>query len=308
MPKQLLILVAIVFLHFQGKSQDADSLIKELIPEKVKASGSTFKSTHVVLLHSSETEKKHDLDFMIKHHFGDIGGDFGGVHTLYGLDAATDLFIGFDYGFTNRLTAGIGRSKQDELYNLYLKYKLIEQAEGKMPVTLTLLGQGGWITRKAFSNAEFSNSSDRISYFLQGIIARRFSSRVSFEVLPSYLIRTQAPDALDKNNLFSLGFAGRFKMAKRVALVADYQLVNAFGRSNNLSDTYYNPLGLGLEIETGGHVFSLNFMNSEGIIENNFIPNTKKSWRHGGVRFAFTISRNFTLFKSKNPDIETKIY
>jgi hypothetical protein len=218
------------------------------------------------------------------------------------------LFIGFDYGFTDKLTAGIGRSKQNELYNLYLKHKVLEQAEGKMPVTLTLLSQGAWITRKAFSNAEFSNSSDRISYFFQGIIARRFSSRLSLEVLPSYLIRSQAPDPLDKDNLFSIGFGGRLKLTKRMALIADYQLVNAFGRPNDLSETYYNPLGVGLEIETGGHVFSLNFMNSEAIIENNFIPNTKKSWQDGGVRFAFTISRNFTLFKSKNPDTETKIY
>jgi hypothetical protein len=84
--------------------------------------------------------------------------------------------------------------------------------------------------------------------------------------------------------------------------------VNAFGRSEAFSQTYFNPLGVGLEIETGGHVFSLNFMNAEHIIENSFIPNTQKSWQDGGMRFGFVISRNFNLGKSKNPDIESKIY
>jgi hypothetical protein len=130
---------------------------------------------------------------------------------------------------------------------------------------------------------------------------------LSLEVLPTYLIRSQALDPQDNDNLFSVGFAGRLKLTKRLSLVGDYQLVNAFGRPD-LADSYYNPLGVGLEIETGGHIFSLNFMNSEYILENNFIPNTRKSWEHGGVRFGFTISRNFTLVKSKNPDTETKIY
>ena len=80
-------------------------------------------------------------------------------------------------------------------------------------------------------------------------------------------------------------------------------MVNApfLGRTNknNLSATYYNPLGLGIEIETGGHVFTIQFQNSEYILENNFIPNTEKSWKTGGVRLAFAIGRVFTVVSQK---------
>ena len=293
-------------------AQDADSLMKTLninvVPAPVEA---VFKATRVVLSHSSETQKKHDLDLRIRHHFGDIGGKFGSAHTLYGLDVASDLFIGLDYGVTDDFTVAVGRSKQDELYNFSGKYKLLRQkSEGGMPVNLTVFAQMGWIAREPFSESEFAQYSDRFSYFLQGIISRKISSRLSLEVMPGYLLRQNPSDPEDPNNLFVLGFAGRMKLTSRLSFIADYTLVNGLSRPTDLVTDYYNPLGVGLEIETGGHIFSLNFMNSEYIVENNFISNTKKSWNKGGVRFGFTISRNFTLFKSKNkdPDKQSKIY
>jgi len=293
-------------------AQSADSLMKSMTDTaKIRSINPTFKSTHIVLSHSTETEKKHDLDLRIRHHFGDIGGEFGSAHTLYGLDVATDLFIGLDYGITDKLTVSIGRSKHDELFNGYLKYKIIEQGGGKngnIPLNITVLGQMGWIAREPFSTTEFTSYANRFSYFLQPIFSRKFSQRLSLQVAPSVLFRKNVIDIRDPENLFSIGFAGRFKLSKRLSFIADYTLINGLNRPVDLSQKFYNPLGVGLEIETGGHVFSLNFMNSEYIAENSFIADTQKSWKHGGVRFGFTISRNFTLFKSKNKDIQSKIY
>lgn len=311
--KKISLLVIVVSLNLMGAyAQKADSLLNVLDSGSVNRNvESVFKSTRVVLSQSSETQKKHDLDMRIRHHFGDIGGRFGSAHTLYGLDVASDLFIGFDYGITDDLTVSIGRSKQDELYNFSGKYKLLKQQEnGGLPVNLTLFAQLGWIAREPFSPSEFSTYSNRFSYFLQPIFSRKFSSRLSLEVMPGLLMRKNTTESRDPENLFSLGFAGRMKLTKRLSFIADYTLVNGLSRPKDLSQAYYNPLGVGLEIETGGHIFSLNFMNSEYIVENNFIAGTKKSWRDGGVRFGFTISRNFTLFKSKNkdPDKTSKIY
>ena len=290
-------------------AQDADSLLQSLDSSKYAGgkTSATFKSTRIVLSHSSETQKKHDLDLRIRHHFGDIGGEFGSSHTLFGLDGATDLYIGLDFGLTDKLTLGIGRSKREELYNLFFKQKTIEQSQ-RIPVTITLLAQAGIIAREENFNNEFSGDSTRNSYLLQAIIARKFSEHLSLQVSPTYLLRSEHIAFGDQQNLFSVGFAGRFKLSKRLSLIGDYQLVNNFGRPDDLSESYFNPLGVGLEIETGGHVFSLNFMNSEYIIENNFLPDTKKSWNDGGVRFGFTISRNFSLGRSRNPDTQSKIY
>lgn len=312
MKKTGLIIMIILFGLSGAFAQEADSLMNTLDSGKSDMTmDAAFKSTRVVLSHSTETQKKHDLDLRIRHHFGDIGGRFGSAHTLYGLDVASDLFIGLDYGVTDDITLSVGRSKQDELYNIFGKYRLLKQKRsGEMPLNLTLLAQMGWIAREPFSADEFSSYSNRFSYFLQSIISRKLSSRLSLEVMPALLLRKNTTEPGDPEQLFSLGFAGRVKLSKRLSFVADYTMVNGLSRPKDLSESFYNPLGLGLEIETGGHIFSLNFMNSEYILENNFIPGTKKSWEDGGVRFGFTISRNFTLFKSKNkdPDKTSKIY
>ncbi|MCX2573306.1 DUF5777 family beta-barrel protein [Pedobacter sandarakinus] len=301
-----------IFSTVSAFGQDADSLLKSIADTTQKVmQNPAFKSTRIVLSHSTETQKKHDLDMRIRHHFGDIGGEFGSAHTLYGLDVASDLFIGFDYGITDNLTVSIGRSKHDELYNGFLKYKILTQGGGKngnVPINVTFLAQMGWIARAPFNNTEFSAYANRFSYFLQPIFSRKITQKLSLQVAPAVLIRKNTTEPNDPQSLFSIGFAGRFKLTKRLSFVADYTLVNGLNRPKDLVQQFYNPLGVGLEIETGGHVFSLNFMNAEYISENSFIPDTKKSWGNGGVRFGFTISRNFTLFKSKDKDLQTKIY
>jgi hypothetical protein len=299
----LFLILAVIALR--ASAQTADSLLSTLdSSKKYNKIESTFKATHIVLSHSTETQKKHDLDFRIRHHFGDIGGQFGGAHTLFGIDVAPDLFIGLDYGITDKLTIGIGRSKHDELFNFYVKQKILQQNNDGMPINFTLLAQIATIGRESFSATEFGSYSERLSYLIQPIFSRKISSRLSLQVMPAVLFRTITLDPADPKSLYSIGFAGRIKLTKRLSFVTDYTLVNR----NSLPITLYNPLGVGLEIETGGHIFSLNFMNSEYINENAFIPNTKKSWTDGGVRFGFTISRNFSLFKSKNKDTRSTIY
>lgn len=294
-----------IFIFFMSLSwisssaQNLDSLLQDMEP---KDSGTViqaaFKSSRLVLLNTNKTQKKYDLAFWIAHRFGDIGGSFGGSHTLYGLDAATDIYFGFDYGISDRLTIGIGRSRANELYNLSLKYRLLKQRKNNFPLAITLFGQAGYITRKSFNSTEFLHQGDRMSTNWQIIISRKFSDQLSLMMVPGLLIR---PDHLIPNNpqnLTSLGFGGRLKLSKRFSLIADYTWVNGFGRAKNFSSGYYNPLGIGFEIETGGHVFSLDFMNATAITENNFIADTQKSWTNGGVRFGFAVSRNFTLRKT----------
>lgn len=295
-----LLIFCVFFISSICSAQEVDSLMNSLVEDnKPDAILATFKSPKLVLLQTNETQKKNNLAFWVGHRFGDIGGDFGGSHTLFGLDIATDLYLGFDYGITDDLTVGVGRSKADETYNFLAKYRLLKQLEEGMPVSVTLFGQGSWITREEFQDNEFSNQSDRISYFAQVIIARKFSSSFSFMLNPGFLARPQVADPNDKEGLFVLGMGGRLKLTKRLSLIADYTWVNGLVRPTDLDTKYYNPLGIGLEIETGGHVFSLNFQNSPFITENNFIPNTQKSWEDGGVRFGFAISRNFYVGKKR---------
>ena len=140
----------------------------------------------------------------------------------------------------------------------------------------------------------------RFNYFTQLIIASKINEWLSLELLPSYMHRNFIKEsynsnngAADQNGFFTIGFGGRIKMSKRVSFIGDYYYNVAEYYYNN--DKAYNPLALGFEIETGGHVFSLFFTNANYLIENNYIPETTDTWRKGQIKFGFTISRTFAL-------------
>lgn len=296
--KKILLIFLSLLLTTIIKAQSLDSLMAIMGNENQVRTPvtATFKTTRVILSHSNETVKKYNMDFRVSHRFGDFAGDNGGSETLYGLDNASDIRIAFEYGVTDRLTAGFGRNKIAQLLDFYLKYKLVEQTtDNSTPVSVTLFTSSGLTPRRVESDI-YDVYAHRISYVTQAIIARKFSSNLSVEILPTWLHRNYVSDFRDENDNFAIGIAGRYKFTKRFGIVADYYFVNSDFRQNKTNDTFYNPLGLGIEIETGGHVFSINFANSEGIVENNFIPETRSSWLNGGFRFGFNISRMFTLY------------
>ena len=68
---------------------------------------------------------------------------------------------------------------------------------------------------------------------------------------------------------------------------------HAFNSDESLRTTKTNSLGFAVEIETFGHHFTLNFTNSKGFGETQFIPDTYSKWLDGQYRFGFTIGRDF---------------
>lgn len=279
-------------------------------PEKVSA---TFKSTKLINGHTNETLYKNELDFKVDHRFGDIAGSNGGVRQFFGLDNSTDVRIGFDYGLTDDLTIGLARAKGatavQQLYEGSVKYRLLQQTtDNKIPLAITLFGSNTIAGVRAnkddpSSPVAYGNLKDRMNWVAQVIIARKFSSNLSFTLTPSYVHRNFTAFR-DQNEMFALGAGGRMKFTKRMALVVDYFL--PFRNSSDKEyleqvsgNNFYNPLGVGLEMETGGHVFHLNFTNSTAIQEMQYIPQTTSSWLKGQYRWGFSISRRFSFNHSK---------
>ncbi|WP_346317406.1 DUF5777 family beta-barrel protein [Chitinophaga sp. YIM B06452] len=269
----------------------------------------TFKSTRIINGQSNETLAKGDLDFRVAHRFGDMGGSGGGSSTFFGLDNSTDIRIAFEYGITDRLTAGISRTKGSgnfsQMYEVLGKFKVLQQTmDNRIPVGVTVFGNAVVTGMKSSPDKSdlnyFDKFSSRLSYTAQAIISRKFGDIISLALLPTYIHRNRV-GYKDMNNMFAMGVGGRLRFSKRMALVVDYFVPFRDEESKDYYESrgtkYYNSLGVGVEIETGGHVFHLNFTNSTAVLENQFIPETVSTWTHGQFRWGFNISRRFSLGK-----------
>jgi len=251
----------------------------------------TFKATQIVNTPTIEAPAKKTLQFLIMHRFGEISD---GGYELFGLDNA-EIRFGLDYGITNRLAIGIGRSSLDKTYDANFKLKLLRQATGKMPVSVSLYELLTYTTFPRKSEKPFLKPRFRTAYTSQLLIARKFSSKLSLQLSPSIIHYNMVPTPKDKNTLFAAGLGGRLKITKRMSINAEY---NYLAANQVISSEVYNSLSLGLDIETGGHVFQLIFTNSRGMIGPYYLTKTSGEWVDGNIYFGFNISRAFN-FKKK---------
>lgn len=261
----------------------------------------SFKTTRVINGHSIENTGAGVLDFRINHRFGPVRQM---VYDLFGLDGATINF-GFDYGITSRLMVGVSRSSKEKIIDGFAKYKLLRQSKGakNMPVTLSYVLDAQIKTVKFADQTRTNHFTDRLYYTHQLLIGRKFSDRLTLQLMPTLVHRnlTTAPE--DKNDVYAAGIAGRFKLTKRVSLNAEYYYVP----EKQILTAYTNVFSLGFDIETGGHVFQLHFTNSPDMTYKGFITETQEPWffkgSNGnlltGIRFGFNVSRVFTVVKPK---------
>jgi len=266
---------------------DLDKESKKSDANTTDYASATFKSTRVVNGHSIETIGKYNLDFRISHRFGYLNS---GSYNLFGLDNAT-MRMSLDYGVSNKLLVGVGRSTVDKELDVYAKYKFLRQSTGKvnMPISLTGVVSAMNYTLKSTDDISFTN---RMSYSYQLLLARKFSDNVSLQLMPTLVHINLVPLSTNDNNLYSLGIGGRVKISKRVAITGEY-----YHQFNKL-DGMTNSLSFGVDIETGGHVFQLHFTNSTGMTDRAFITNTTGDWGKGDIQDGFNISRLFVLKKS----------
>ncbi|MCH8317851.1 MAG: hypothetical protein IIA88_05040 [Bacteroidetes bacterium] len=283
--------LCLTIFNFQLKAQDD---LMDLLEEEEQESEhviATFKTTRLINAHTIETVGAKNLDFRITHRFGNVGGSSGGINTLYGFDNVTDIRLAFEYGVTDNLTIGVGRSKGGFLDG-FIKYKALQQtADNKIPFAVTLLANTGLKTvgKDGIADSLFKYAY-RHSYVFEAIIARKFSSNFSFELIP-LLIHRNIVEFNDENDLFALGVGLRYKFTPSMAILLDYFYTFSDIRTPDLG--YYAPLGVSFEIETGGHVFQITFTNVPTIVENQFIPDSPHNWQDWEFKFGFNISRVF---------------
>jgi len=254
---------------------------------------STFKTTRISLGQSVENPANGNLVFDIQHHFGRINE---GAYEFFGLDQAT-LRLGLQYGITDWLSVGIGRSSFEKTYDGSVKAKILRQRKGEinMPVSISYFGNIGINTLKFDDTLRTNYFSSRLSFTNQLLIARKFSNAVSLQLTPTFIHRNLVEREIDDNDVWALGAGGRFKLSNRVSLNLEYYYILSKQTSKDFQDSFT----IGFDIETGGHVFQLFLTNSRGIIEQHFIARTTGDWLKGDIHFGFNISRTFVLIKPK---------
>jgi hypothetical protein len=250
----------------------------------------TFKTTRIVSGHSIENPANGVLLFMISHHFGRLNQ---GAYDLFGLDQAT-IRLGLEYGISDFISIGIGRSTYQKTIDGFIKAKILRQSSGvrTMPVSLTAFSSTDLFTLKWQDPERTNYFSSRFSFVHQLMIARKFNESLSLQITPTYIHKNLVVET-NTNDNFALGIGGRYKLTKRLSINAEY----FHNLPGYIADNFENPLSIGFDIETGGHVFQLHFTNSQPMFDRALITETMGKWENGDIYFGFNISRVFTLKK-----------
>jgi hypothetical protein len=280
------------------ESNDSLYTEEEYVEEESNLVEETFMSSRVINGHSVEMLRKGVLEFRVEHRFGDIAGTNGGVQTLFGLDNSSDIRIAFEYGVTDNVMVGIGRSKgtgnpYTSLIDCFAKYRIFQQEKKGMPISMALIGTSSMSYAKASSDESmvqhYPKFSHRFAYCAQLNIARKFGERLSVAVMPTVVHRNYVLQS-DVNTLFALGGALRCGLNSRTAILLEYY--HCFSPSGTRAMNV-NSLGIAFEWITFGHNFTINLTNSRGFGETQFIPYTYEDWLKGQFRLGFCIGRKY---------------
>ncbi len=232
-----------------------------------------------------------NLNFTILHTFG-IMTD--GADDLFGLDAAANIRFGLDFGVSDRLSIGIGRSRFDKLFDVRFKAKLLRQTkDDRIPVEIAVKGDAGIMTEK--NGYAFI---DRLNYFGSVLIARRFSDLLSIQLTPMFshfntvFIERNLDNSIraEENDHIALGIAARWVLSTRTSLLVEYLPVLG-SRSDGTRDAF----SVAYNIETGGHVFQLFLKTSQWLTEQHIIARNTDDFFDGDFRFGFNVNRVFSL-------------
>lgn len=296
MQKSLLFSLLFLLLGTSISYSQEDDLLSLLGEDEVTDyANASFKTNRVINLHSLENTAGGVLDFKISHRFNPLSNGF---YDLFGLDGANIRF-GLDYGLSDVITIGVGRSSFEKTYDGFVKYKFLRQSTGKrkMPLTAALLLTSAVTTLKWENPDRDNHFSSRMYYTAQMIIGRKFSESFSLQLSPTMVHRNLVATSAEKNDVYALGVGTRLKLSKRVAINGEY----IYLLPDQVANGIQNSLSLGFDIETGGHVFQLHFSNSRSMIEKGFIAESVGKWDSSfeGMHFGFNISRVFTLKRKK---------
>lgn len=286
--------VPIVVSDIPGLVADTSSMLEGLEDEEPDFITNTFKGTRVINSQSIEMLAKANMDYRISHRFGTMDG---GLYTLYGLDQAYQR-MSFTFGLSDLINIEVGRASVNKIYDGTIKWKIMRQASNDKNRPLSIV----YVANMAIQTLKNTNTnynpyyfSHRLYYTHQLLIAKKFNEKLSLQLMPTIVHRNFIDSVKYKNTVMSMGVSGRYKLTRKFAITGEYFYV----LPNQIADRFKNSASIGVDIETGGHVFQLHFTNSTGMNEKGFITETENSWLKNQLHFGFNISRVFYIGRNR---------
>jgi hypothetical protein len=271
-------------------SSAQDDLLKELDVDSTKTKEkvvSAFKGLQICNMQSTKLTAKGEWYMLVSHRFGDVTEGFD---NFFGLDNANTK-IGGIYGVTDWLSIGFSRHTLNKVYEVTTKYKLANQLVGDFPVTIVgynTIDVNSKLEKEFLPGLQFRN---RLAFSTQLLISRKFSDLFSLEINPVYIHKNLYEYGLEQKNEFFIGTGARYKISKRMSVNLEYaaRITTVEGAVS----PYENPLTLGLDIETGGHVFQLVLSNSQAMNDVDIFSRPAGDWFGGAIYFGFNLYRVF---------------
>lgn len=283
--------LSFVFVFFIiGYASAQDDLLNQLNSEKSDVKNietSAFKALQIVNMQSTKLPAKGEWYMLVSHRFGDLTNGFD---NFFGLDNALTK-IGGIYGATEWLSFGASRQTYNKTYELTAKYKLANQETDGFPVTIVgynTLDINSALKKDLYPYLKFNN---RLAYTTQLLVSRKFTDKFTLEVAPIYVHKNLYEAGLDQKNVFLVGTGARYKIAKRMSINLEYAA--RVSLPEGFTSPYHNPLSMGFDIETGGHVFQLVFSNSQPMNDVAVFSNATGNWNGGSIYFGFNMYRSF---------------
>lgn len=270
---KLIIFLLSTFVHFQTRAQEVEKI------------DNIFQGTRFVNSHSANLAEKGELQLLIQHRFGDISG---GAYEFFGLDQAS-MRLGFEYGFSNNFNFGIGRSTYLKTFDAFGKFRFIQQT-ANFPITITATVEGSVPTLRNYFPNEFDKFSDKFSGNAQLHLSSTIKS-IGFQLSPGYLNTGYLLTEDESISTFIMGFGGSVKFSEKVSANIEYM--------HDFSDDLINknPLSVGVDLDTGGHLFQLVLTNSQGMFTQALFTNAQGDWAKGSLFFGFNLIREFDINK-----------
>lgn len=312
-----LLLVATGFCTMAIAQDVPDTIaVPEEAAPKQKFTRATFNSTKIINMQSVEIVTKGNLQFMINHHFGyfwdkDRGGKTGEVFNerfrqnlgnLFGLNTGVaHTYLSFDYSPTNWANLGLAATGRSG-FEGWAKFKILRQQTGEKNIPLTL----GWYSMANISTQkkELNEFTDnRWSFMHQLLIARKFSNKFSLQFMPTLIHFNIVPYGINNSNLvWSMGLGGKYKIKSNLNLTFEYarqlnMYENLVTKTGSIISYQPDLLSLGLEINTGGHLFQFFIGNTVDGSNIEHLARNNSSIKDGKFAMGFTINRSLVLKK-----------